>query len=166
MTEKETRISISNLTTEVEQRRNVISCPVVSDEQREIVDKWMTMFTSGYVKEKIIEARLKGDNYCVLSKEKMGDGFFRRIFNEQIEPYDQSVEHRLESFIDPKEIRVICSYISKNKKGEVEIILYWGYYTMMLPSFLLEYPEIARLVIIFLVAIFVVPLVVYMTSNK
>lgn len=166
MTEKETRISISNLTLEVEERRNVLSYPVLDDQQHEMLDKWMSMFNANYVKEKIIEAQLKGAYYCVLTTEKPGEGFYRRIFNERVEPYDQSVEDRLESLIDTKEIKVICVYSKKNGKPKVEIILYWGYFTMMMPSFFLENPQFVLLFGLCLCAMFAAALILCVPSKK
>lgn len=167
MTEKETRISISNLTLEVEERRNVLSSPVLDHQHHKILDKWMSMFNANYVKEKIIEAQLRGAYYCVLATEKPGEGISGRIFNEQIEPHDQSVKNRLESLIDTKEIRVICAYSNKKGKTQVEIILYWGYFTMMIPSFFLEYPELTILFLSLLFgAMLTAALILYVPSKK
>jgi len=135
-------ISITGLDEEVLERRGSLPLYDFTERELEIREKWKTMFTMGYLREKIIEARLANKEGCRIAKEKLRghDIAFRNavtyrrreaLFYE-CDPSFQtlSIEAHIESLIDPNEIRVFF-YQSSDR---LEIRLSWNTLTMAMPK--------------------------------
>jgi len=130
-------ISIGGLRGKINRQQEAID-QRIETKCKAVVDKWMETITADYIEERIVGAQTNGFTSVVLINvprtEYDQEIDYGRIYRERFSPHLQSIEEKIESYLDKRSIRVFPGYDLHVFQDRFQIYLDWGVLSKHCPS--------------------------------